>query len=292
MRVAVTGAAGQLGRQVVAALAAAGHEPVGWTRAELDVTDREEARHRLREARPEALIHTAGYTAVDRAEAEPEEARAVNERGAANVAEACASVGVRLIHVSTDYVFDGRKRTPYAPTDSPNPLNVYGATKLAGEDRVRAAGGEHLIVRTSWVYGAGGVNFLKTMLGRAARGERLQVVDDQVGSPTWAGSLAPRLVALVERSACGTLHLTDDTRGPGGAGLSWHAFARAILEEAGVRAELDAVPTSAMPRPAARPAYSVLDLTDAERELGAPPPHWAESLRSALTELRSSAGVP
>ncbi|MBA2564428.1 MAG: dTDP-4-dehydrorhamnose reductase [Gemmatimonadetes bacterium] len=291
MRVAVTGAGGQLGVDLIREIRRSAHEAVAWTRADLDVECPDQVRRALDAAQPELVVHAAAYTAVDRAEAEPERAYAVNDTGTANVARACARAVVPFIYVSTDYVFDGAKRSPYEPHDEPRPLNVYGASKLAGERRVQETDGDWLIVRTSWVYGAQGPNFVRTILGLARERDRLRVVDDQVGSPTWTVSLARTLVQLATTRARGVLHVTDRTLAPDGTvGISWHAFARAIVEEAGCDVRVERISTEDMPRPAVRPRYSVLDVRAAELVLGAPLPGWQSSLAAALREM--GAGEP
>ena len=294
MRIAVTGAGGQLGRELLRAIPDAGHEAVGWTRAELDVTDGAAVEGALEAAAPDAVVHAAAYTAVDRAEREPAAAHAVNDRGTAHVAAACARLGVPVVvYPSTDYVFDGGKRRPYEPHDVPRPLNVYGASKLAGERRVAESGAEHLIVRTSWLYGAGGRSFVRTVLRRALAGEPLRIVADQVGSPTWTGSLAPALVPLLEANARGLVHVTDLTsKADGAAGVTWCELARGALEEAGIEAALEPVTSSEWPSPARRPAYSVLDVSLAERLLNRGLVPWRDALRRAVPELLATLPAP
>jgi dTDP-4-dehydrorhamnose reductase len=276
MRVLVTGAHGLLGAAVTAEAASRGHEVVALGHGDLDVTDPEAVRRAVEAARPDAVVHCAAYTAVDRAEAGPDLARAVNAGGTRSVARAAADAGAMLVYVSTDYVFDGRKRTPYLPDDAPGPLSVYGRTKLEGEEAVREAGGESLIVRTSWLYGAGN-GFVPAILRRARAGERLRVVDDQRGRPTWAPHAAVAIVDLLEREGPpGTWHVA------GGGECTWLELAREAVSLQELGSEITAVSTAAYGAPAPRPAYSVLDLDATEVRLGRPMPHWREGLMQYL----------
>lgn len=285
-RVLITGAGGQVG------LALQEQAPDGWQvipcrSSDLDVTEPGQVRTVLRRERPAVVIHTAAYTAVDDAEAAADRAEAVNARGAAHVAEAARELGARLVHLSTDFVFDGRGGRPYAPGDPPGPLGVYGRTKLVGERAVtRILGERALIVRTAWVYSGQGQNFVLTML-RLMRGrDDVGVVADQVGTPTWARSLADALWAAAARpELSGILHWTDS------GVASWYDFAVAIQEEALALGLLErAVPvrplrTGEYPAAAPRPAYSVLDKSGSWAALGRTPPHWRVNLRLLLREL-------
>src|SRR4051794_3564393 len=248
-----------------AVMSAAGDRAVGLTRADLDVTDAAAVADALRGA---TVINCAAYTDVDGAEADPETAHAVNELGARNVAEAAA----RVVHVSTDYVFDGTKRSAYVESDPVNPLSAYGRSKLAGERATLTASPHSVIVRSSWLFGPGGGNFVATMLRLTEERDRLDVVDDQVGCPTFTGHLAEALVELAEGSAHGFLHVA------GGGACSWYAFARAIFDRAAADAELRPCTTAEFPRPAARPANSAL-----ASERGAPDlPAWQDGLDAYL----------
>jgi dTDP-4-dehydrorhamnose reductase len=286
VKVLIAGAGGQIGRALVAT-APRGLRIVALARDQLDVS-REASVHRAVKAEaPEVLINATGYTAVDRAEAEPEQAWAVNERGAGHLAEAAAAVGARMVHFSTDYVFDGSQRRPYTPADPPNPLNVYGASKLAGERAVLAAlGSQAAVIRTAWVYAAEGRNFLLTMLRLMKERDELRVVSDQIGTPTSAVSAARAAWAVAARADVqGVLHWTD-------AGVaSWFDFAVAIAEAAGGVGMLSrAIPirpiaTEEFPTPARRPRYSVLDCTETLAVTGLTPDHWRIALRRTLEEL-------
>ena len=283
----VTGARGQLGGDLLAVLAGRPGEcvtPLG--RAELDLTDERQVRDVVRRwldgvggARP-VVLNAAAYTAVDAAETDEETALLVNGRAPGWLAEELAGRG-RLVHVSTDYVFDGEATEPY-PVDAPvAPRSAYGRTKAAGERAVAAAGGDAAVVRTAWVYGAHGANFVRTMAGRALDGAPSSVVDDQVGSPTWAADLATGLVALGARPGPvpPVLHRTD------AGAVSWYGLARAVYEEVGADPALvTPTTTEAFPRPAPRPAWSVLD-GSAWLAAGLPAPRpWRTALHLALQE--------
>ena len=259
-------------------LAAHGHEVIALDRAALDVCDAQRVREVVESAAPDAVVQCAAYTRVDDAETEEAAAFAVNAQGAAHVARACAFAGARFVYPSTDYVFDGSADRPYAPDARPAPINAYGRSKLAGEAAVRESGADVLIVRTSWLYGAGGRNFVATILGRARAGERLRVVDDQRGSPTWTGTLARAIRGLLERAApAGTWHAANAGE------TTWLELARRALAIAGVEAQVEPAKTREFPRPAARPAYSVLDCSATVALIGALP-HWEVALAEALAE--------
>lgn len=285
-KVLITGAGGQLGRELLARV------PPEWavvacTSRDLDISDRPAVERVLSAVRPSAVINTAAFTRVDDAEREASRAHAVNAEGAGNVAWGARQSGARLIQVSTDFVFDGKQGHPYAPGDPPCPLGVYGRTKLAGEELIREyTGGAALIVRTAWVYAAHGHNFVHTMLGLMRDRESVDVVADQVGTPTWARSLARALWVAVGRSDLnGVLHWTD-------AGVaSWYDFAVAIQEEAQAigllqrPASVRAIRTQDYRTVSPRPPYSVLDKSAGWAALGGPAPHWRANLRLMLREL-------
>jgi dTDP-4-dehydrorhamnose reductase len=272
----VVGAAGQLGSDVLAVLG--DRDVVGLTRAALDVTDESAVTKALAELAPSVVINASAYTAVDAAETDEDAAFAVNAAGPRNLARACADVGARLVHVSTDYVFAGDATTPY-PEDAPTaPPSAYGRTKLAGEQAVLRELPEAFVVRTAWVYGATGANFVKTMARLERQHDTVSVVDDQRGSPTWSHDLARGLVALAESAAAGGVyHCTNSGE------TTWFGFTQAIFEELGADpSRVLPTTTEAFPRPAPRPAYSVLG-NRRWIEAGLPAmPHWRDALHEAF----------
>jgi dTDP-4-dehydrorhamnose reductase len=282
MRLLVLGSGGMLGRAVARDAARLGHDVVALGHGDLDVTDAANVARIVAAVGPQAIVNCAGFTDVDGAEASEARALRVNGDGPGNVARAAAETGARVVHVSTDYVFDGTKREPWIESDPVAPLQAYGRTKLAGERAVAESGAEHAIVRTAWLFGAGGPNFVETMLRLGSGREEVTVVTDQRGGPTWTGHLAPALVEIAERRGdAGIFHAA-------GAGeCSWYEFAVEILHRAGLPCR--AVPTTSerFARPARRPAYSVLGT---EREPGIVLPPWTDGLAAYLAE-RDPAGA-
>lgn len=290
MKALITGAGGQLGGALLAT-APADAVAHGMARAECDISDAASIATAFEAHNPDVVINAAAYTAVDKAESERDEAFAANATAPGLLAQACAERGRRFIHVSTDFVFDGTRSSPYPPNAETNPLGVYGESKLAGEQAVTAAGGESVIVRTGWVYSHRGHNFLKTMLRLHGERDALTVVADQVGTPTRAESLAAALWAIAQNPVLsGIYHWSD-------AGVcSWYDFAQAIGEEAqnlGLIEQAAAVaPIRAedYPTPAQRPAYSVLDKTQSWEDLSLAPVHWRDGLRDTLAALKNEEG--
>ncbi len=291
----LVGKDGQVGYELRQALAPLG-EVMAPGRDELDLADASAIRVRVREARPEVIVNAAGYTAVDRAESEPELARAVNAVAPGILAGEARRLGALLVHYSTDYVFDGGKAGAYTEDDAPAPLNEYGRSKLEGERAIAAAGCAHLILRTSWVYGARGSNFLLTMLRLAREREELRIVDDQVGAPTWSRDIAQATAAILgqigksardDASWSGVYHLTA------GGQTSWCGFARAILQEAGsiVPRTPKVIPigTAEYLTPARRPRNSVLSCAKVKAQFGIALPPWEEALAEVMRELREQA---
>lgn len=282
----ITGAGGQLGRELQR-LAPADMRVVSLGRADLDITRPQDLQQALGDLRPDWILNAAAYTAVDRAESEEALALRINAEGAGHLAAACASTGTGLVHVSTDFVFDGESGHPYTPDARPAPLGAYGRSKLQGERAVLAAHPRALIVRTGWVYSRFGGNFVKTMLRLMAERDSLGVVCDQIGTPTWARGLAQALWAAVDRPLLqGIYHWSD-------AGVcSWYDFAVAIAEEglaAGLLSstpEVRPIPAADYPTPARRPACSVLDKQQSWRDLGVAPIHWRVQLRAMLQDLK------
>ena len=255
-------------------------------RSGLDITDTGAVRQVVQETQPAMIVNAAAYTAVDKAEDEPALAFRVNRDGAANLAQAAGEAGIPLIHLSTDYVFDGTSPRPYLETDPVAPIGVYGHSKWEGEEAVRKRLHHHLIIRVSWVFGVHGNNFVKTMLRLAAQRDELRVVSDQTGTPTWTRDLAGALWELMQEPQVGVFHFSDAGQ------ASWYEFAAAIVEEARalgfpVQAQrVVPITTAEYPTPAQRPAYTVLSKAKIERLLAAPIPHWRDSLRAMLKELQ------
>jgi dTDP-4-dehydrorhamnose reductase len=269
-----------LGLDVLRAGERAGHELVGLTRAELDITESAEVERAFARVSPDAVLNCAAWTDVDGAESHGEQAHAINADGAGNLARASAAAGVRLVHVSSDYVFDGeapRDRAgeprPYVESDPTGPRSVYGASKLAGEQQVLAASRRHTVVRSAWLFGLGGRNFAETMLRLAGEREEVQVVSDQVGCPTWTGHLAPALLGLIEREVSGLVHLA------GGGHVSWNGYAREIFRQAELACRVEEASSEQMARPAPRPAWSALE---SERDDVLPLPPWQDGLAGYL----------
>lgn len=272
MKVLVTGAGGMLARALLPALEAAGHTVLAPPEAEADVTRLEALLERVRAFRPQWLFHLAAFTRVDDCETQPDHAFLVNGLGARNAAIAAADCGAGVLAISTDYVFDGGARAPYREHDPAAPLSVYGASKWAGEQAVREVHPRHLIVRTAWLYGQGGANFIDTVLGKARAGEALRVVDDQRGSPTWTRDLAPALIRLAERAEYGTIHCTNSGY------CTWYELAAHVLERAGLHVSLARTETASLARAAPRPAYSVLSNQWFEHLTGTRMPHWKDAV--------------
>lgn len=280
MRVLITGANGQLGG-ALQRTAPAWADINAIDVEDVDLTDSAMLTARLVVEAPDLIINAAAYTAVDKAESDEAFARAINADAVAVMVEAMAGTGGKVVHVSTDYVFDGTASTPYAPDAPRNPQSAYGRTKAEGEDRLRP---EDLLVRTAWVYEAGGANFVRTMIRLMNEREELGIVADQVGSPTWATGLARTIWALVEKGASGTFHHSDD------GAISWHEFAVAIAEEARALGLVKRIPaikaiaTADYPTPARRPAFSLLDCGATRAFIGDQPVPWRTNLRLMLEE--------
>ncbi len=290
MKILLAGARGQLGSELAGQLEAAGFGVRGCGSETLDITDRKRVFEEVRALRPGVIANCGAYTRVDLAERERERAFAVNRDGPANLAEAAREAGAVLVHISTDFVFDGLKSTPYTEADPPNPLGVYGESKLAGEREIMERLEDYMIIRTSWLYGGNGQNFVKTILRHAAEREFLNVVYDQAGTPTWAADLAGALVGIIKGIGQGANEYGIYNYSNEGV-ASWYDFAEAILDEArpmGFRLKCRAVRpilTAEYPAPARRPAYSVLDKGRIKKTFGADIPHWRASLRKMLCQI-------
>ncbi|ANS76045.1 NAD(P)-dependent oxidoreductase [Paenibacillus yonginensis] len=291
MRILVTGAGGQLGRDVVLTFSAAGHSVLGCDRAELDITSQEQCEEVIGRFKPDAVIHCAAYTAVDAAESDIDTAYLVNAVGTRNVTVAAEKIGAKLIYISTDYVFDGHAKQPYQEYDNTDPQSVYGKSKRAGEMMVQSLSSRYFIVRTSWVYGLYGHNFVKTMLRLAQEKQLLQVVNDQKGSPTYTVDLANFLLELSHTEKYGIYHASNS------GSCTWYEFTKAILEDgaelAGLTftARLEPCTTEQFPRPAPRPSNSVLEhlsiRTNGFQDLR----HWREGLKDFLRLMKAESNA-
>ncbi|WP_338442681.1 dTDP-4-dehydrorhamnose reductase [Synechococcus elongatus IITB4] len=288
MKVLLTGAAGQVG-QALQRLRPNAIDLIDCDREQLDLSDESALRTAIQQTCPDWVINAGAYTAVDRSESEPDLALAINAHAVQVLAEELAKTSGNLLHISTDFVFAGDRNRPYPPEANRQPLSVYGATKAAGEEAIaQLLPTRSLIVRTAWVYGLGGRNFVTTMLRLMAERDRLTVVWDQIGTPTWTDSLAAALWQAIAQNLTGIHHCTD-------AGVaSWYDFAVAIQDLALERGLLQqaipiaAIPSSAYPTPATRPAYSVLDCADFNRAIGRDPLHWRHALAQMLTQLATN----
>jgi dTDP-4-dehydrorhamnose reductase len=291
MKILLVGSQGQVGQELGHTLPTLG-QVVGLSRQHLDLTQPAQIAAAVATHQPDVVVNAAAYTAVDQAESAPDLAHQVNAIAPGLLAQAAADCGAAILHISTDYVFDGSQSRPYQETDPTAPLGVYGQTKLAGEQAIQAANPRSLILRTAWVYGAkGSQNFVKTMLRLGPERGALRVVFDQVGSPTWAYDIADAITALVpllvDNAANGIYHFTNS------GVASWYDLAIAIFEEAQTQGILDSLPqvspitTAEYPRPAARPAYSVLSPVKTRALLNRSAPYWRNSLRKMLQELSS-----
>jgi dTDP-4-dehydrorhamnose reductase len=255
-----------------------GNEVAGLSRSELDVTSERHVSDALDTFRPDVVVQCAAYTDVDGAEREQDRADLVNAFGTEVVARQCQRVGALFVYPSTDYVFSGEGTTPWKPADEPGPINAYGRSKWMGEQAAMGQG-RVLIVRTSWLYGEGGRNFVDTIGRLALERQQLRVVDDQIGLPTYTASLAAVIAQLAEEGRTGIFHASD-----GGEPISWFDFARAVVQLRELDAQVVPVSTAAFPRPARRPSFSVLDFRDTEQQIGRAMPDWRESLRSYLRQ--------
>lgn len=289
LRILISGQQGQVSQALQQRLQNMG-ELIVLGRDQLDLSQPESIRPVVRDIKPDLIINAAAHTAVDQAESEPDLAFAINATSPGVFAEEAAALGIPLIHYSTDYVFDGSKDGAWVESDAPNPLGVYGSSKLAGERAIAAAGGQHLILRTSWVYSLTGRNFLLTMQRLLQEREKLSIVADQIGAPTWAGTIAASTAALIERwragapGAWGVYHLTASGE------TSWFGFAEAIgqqlINSGKPCAALEPIASSAYPTPAARPLNSRLDCSLLQREWGVSQPDWHDALLECLAQQR------
>lgn len=279
MKVLVTGVKGQLGYDVVNELKKRGHEAVGVDIEEMDITDEESVNRVIREAAPDAVIHCAAYTAVDAAEDNVDLCRAVNATGTGNIARVCKALDIRMMYISTDYVFNGQGTRPWEPDDQREPLNIYGQTKYEGELEVEENLNKYFIVRIAWVFGVNGKNFIKTMLNLGKTRDKLSVVADQIGSPTYTFDLARLLVDMIETEKYGRYHATNE-------GLcSWYEFACEIFKQAGMNVTVEPVTSDQFPVKAKRPMNSRISKDKLKDNGFQPLPSWQDALRRYLTEI-------
>ncbi len=280
MVVLVTGASGQLGQALQALAPKYGALQFYFASStEADITNSESLAVVFSKVKPDYCINAAAYTAVDKAESEPEKAADVNTTGAKNIAEACKAAGATLIHISTDFVFDGSKRTPYTEDDITAPQGVYGQTKRDGELLIEQTLKKHYIIRTSWLYSQYGHNFMKTMLRLGRERDFLTVVNDQIGTPTNANDLAEAIVTIIlnDKKAYGIYHYSNE------GVATWYDFAKKIFEVNNIAIDIQPIPTSAYPTPARRPEYSVLDKSKIKEVFGIEIKSWEEALNSKST---------
>ena len=277
----VTGITGQLGYDVAKELERRGENFIGTTRKDFDLSKPDEVKNFIIEKKPSAVIHCAAYTAVDKAEEEAELALTVNGLATRKIAEACREVGAKMLYVSTDYVFGGDGETPYEISDEKAPQNIYGKSKLLGEDSVIALLREYFIVRISWVFGSNGKNFVKTMLNFDKRRKKISVVDDQIGSPTYTADVAPLLVDMINSDKYGIYHATNE------GFCSWAEFAEEIFKQAGREITVEKIPTSDYPTPAKRPFNSRLSKKTLDEAGFKRLPSWQDAVTRFLKEIDS-----
>ena len=276
----VTGITGQLGYDVVKELERRGEKVIGTTRKEINLLTEDGAKNFILEKKPDAVIHCAAYTAVDKAESEAETALTVNGLGTRWIAVACREIGAKMLYISTDYVFGGDGRTPYEIDSEKAPINTYGRSKLLGEDAVAAIVEKHFIVRISWVFGKNGKNFVKTMLNLADKNKKLKIVDDQIGSPTYTADLAPLLCDMIKTDKYGFYHATNE------GFCSWAEFAEEIFKQAGKKVEIEKIATADYPTPAKRPFNSRLSKKSLDDAGFKRLPRWERAVERYLAELK------
>lgn len=281
-KILVTGAEGQLGSDLVMILKVSGYDVLGMGKSELNITNEEKVYNTISQIKPNIIIHCAAYTQVDKAEAEPDYAYLINGIGTRNITLAAERIGAKLVYVSTDYVFDGSETMPYHEFSPVSPVNVYGSSKLAGEMYVRDFHSQFFIVRTSWVYGVNGKNFVKTMLQLSKEKEQLKVVNDQVGSPTYTVDLCKCIMQLMESDKYGIYHVSNS------GSCSWFEFAREIFRQTQNKIKLEPCATEEFPRPAKRPKYSVLDHMGLRINGFEPMPDWEDGLARFLLQTKNN----
>lgn len=283
MKILITGANGQLGKELIVAFKNSKYKIVALSHKDLDITNAENVAYILADEKPAIVINCAAYTAVDKAEAETLKAYNINESGAKNLAISCKENNIKLIHISTDFVFDGTHSMPYLETDSTNPLSVYGKSKLAGELAIQQANSDSIIIRTSWLYSSFGANFLKTIIRLCNERDELGIVADQIGSPTYAYDLAVAIKSICESpmltSTSGLFHFSNQGVG------SWYDFAVCIANNIDAKTKINPISTNQYPTPATRPHYSVLNTSKIKSTFGIIIPHWQTSVVDCIKKL-------
>ena len=288
-RILVTGAKGMLGKDLMGVLHSSfsRDEVIGWDIEEIDIRKEDDCVSKIEALRPEVVIHLAAYTDVDGCESDKERAFAVNAEGTRHVALAASKCSAKMVYLSTDYVFDGEKREPYLESDPPHPLNVYGHSKLKGEQYVQEWVRDSLIIRTQWLYGPFGKNFVDSILRQAREKKTLSIVDDQTGSPTYTADLAKAICELIQVEARGIFHVTNSEI------CTWYAFGQAILKFSGVnRVRVLPMSSKELGRPAARPSYSVLNCQKLEKETGRTMRPWSDALKDYLSTYHRASADP
>ena len=290
MKILVLGCKGQLGRCLNDQLTNTDHEVIYTSREQIDIADFEVTNTKILEFSPDLIINATAYTAVDKAEEDQKTANLINHLAVKNIADICSQQGCWLIHVSTDYVFDGNSKVPYKEDDETNPQGVYGETKLKGELAIQSSGCKNIILRTAWVFSEYGNNFLKTMLRLGAERDELSIVGDQIGCPTYAQDIASAIVQIIPQlhlqKHCGLYHYSGD------APCSWYDFAKAIFDQAKINnlktpIKINSIDTSAYPTPAKRPAFSVLDCSKIHNEFGISLSNWDDGIKQIIGKLDS-----
>ncbi len=283
MKILITGANGQLGQELIAAFQNSAHTILALSHKDLDITIAEKVAEVLTKEKPAIVINCAAYTAVDKAEVESDKAYHINENGAKNLAVNCLENDIKLIHISTDFVFDGSHSKPYLETDTTNPLSVYGKSKLAGELAIHQNNPESIIIRTSWLYSSFGANFLKTIIRLCGERDELGIVSDQIGSPTFAFDLAMTIKSICESeklsSAKGIFHFSNQGVG------SWYDFAVCIAKQIGAKTTINPISTSQYPTPATRPHYSVMNTSKIKSTFDITIPHWQASVADCIQKM-------
>lgn len=274
MKLMILGSGGTLGKDLISVLKQKKENFVAFTKEQLNVLNTEKLKKAIDETKPEIIINCAGYTKVDMAEIEKEKAFSVNATAVFNLATICREKGIFLVHISTDYVFSGEKKTPYHPFDTPQPLNYYGLSKLYGEKFIKDSGCDHLIIRTSWLYGTEGNNFFLKLLEKSETKDEIKVEDDQISAPTSTITLSKAILILLNKNARGIYHVTDRTKN----GISLYTFALKIMEVFDRKTKINGIKTEELRKPAKRPLYSVLDIEATEFIMGERLPFWEVSL--------------